>query len=244
MRVRVEEARTPVSREGSRWHRMVLTIRDWVLPADEGRFRAGLKAGLASGMMLGSLALVGFHQLAAPAGAGVSTAEVPRTSTGRVVLTQETPIAYPGLSIEVAIPRGGDRAAGPWLALTPTGILRLVSGRDLSPRRYAVQAIRLRAGEVMAPGVVPRAAVNQEENALALTESALLAAVSWAADGGRQIDAQQALKNALSAYPSAPSAWPTDEAPSALDLRQSLEGMLLAVNAARRAAVRCWRCRR
>ena len=228
MRARIEEARSP-SGSDSRWSRTITSIRDWILPPGEGRFQAGLKTGLASGMMLGSLALVGFHQLAAP------VAHVPAIRTGArgsstgVVASPATPVAYPGLSIEVAIPLRPSEGS-PWLALTPIGIRHWFQEARLRPGDYKVQVAHLRAGEAMFPGVLPQGVVNQDENALAVAESALLAAVSWAADGGRQVDAERALENALAVSATTWSGWPDGEGRFGTDLHQVLQGMLTSVH--------------
>nr|WP_041695257.1 hypothetical protein [Alicyclobacillus acidocaldarius] len=227
MRARIEEARSP-STSRSRLNRVIAAMREWILPAGEGRFRAGLKTGLASGMMLGSLALVGFHQLAAP-GAHVSTirTEARGQSIGGVA-SPSTSVAYPGLSIEVAVPLRSTSGSA-WLALTPVGIRHVLKVAGLRPSDYEIQAVRLRAGEATFSGVLPPGVVNQDENALATAESALLAAVSWAADGGRQVDAGRALENALAISPGVWRAWPGDEGRVAGDLHQALQGLLAAV---------------
>ncbi|WP_367305578.1 hypothetical protein [Alicyclobacillus acidocaldarius] len=235
MRARIEEARSP-STSRSRLNRAVAAMREWILPPGEGRFQAGLKTGLASGMMLGSLALVGFHQLAAPVAHVPAIRTEARGSSTGVVASPSTPVAYPGLFIEVAIPLRSSGGSA-WLALTPVGIRHVLQTARLRPGDYEIQAVRLRAGAAMLPGVLPQAAVNQDENALALAESALLAAVSWAADGGRQEDAERALANALAIPPTTWSGWPNGEGRFGTDLYQALQGMRTSVHQG--AARRC-----
>ncbi|SIS63831.1 hypothetical protein [Alicyclobacillus vulcanalis] len=227
MRARIAQSASQ-SPTDSRFLRLLASIRQWVLPEGEGRFRAGLKTGLATGMMLGSLALVGFHQLAAPVSAVGGLPAATRVSPASVAPGPSSSIPYPGLSATLAVPvrRSG---ASAWLALTPVGMAHWFHAARLRPSDYRVQAIRLRAGQVTVQGVVSQGAVRQASDALALAESALLTSISWAADGGRQVDAARALQNALAVPPSVWSSWPGGGGQVAVQLRTALQAMLASV---------------
>lgn len=229
MRARIEEARAPTPSR-SRLNRVLAAARAWVLPPGEGRFQAGLKTGLASGMMLGSLALVGFHQLATPVARAPAMQTEARAWSTRGMAGPSTSVAYPGLSIEVAVPT---RASGgsPWLALTAVGIRHVLQATHSQPGDYEMHALRLQAGAVALPGALPPGVVSQDENALALAESALLAAVAWAADGGRRADAERALANALAIPKETWIRWPNGEGRVGWDLYQALKAMRTSVSA-------------
>ncbi|WP_206831043.1 hypothetical protein [Alicyclobacillus fructus] len=229
MRARIEQARSPSARD-SRWNQAVRAIRDWILPVGEGRFRAGLKTGLASGMMFGCLALALFHQLAAPVDPVTSVASGARSAPVRMTQSPSAALSYPGLSLEVAVPRESSGMV-PWLALTPIGMRHWFQEARLRAADYDVRAIRVRAGNTLIPGVVSQRSLAQQENALALAESALLAAISWAADGGRRTDAEQAVRNALAVAPSTWSSWPNGDAKVAVDLHEAMETLLRSIEA-------------
>ncbi|MBF8378751.1 hypothetical protein IW967_12885 [Alicyclobacillus mali] len=227
MRARIEETRS-TGMPAAGWDRVKRSVRDWILPQGEARFRAGLKTGLASGMMLGTVALAGFHQFAAPPDHVPTVQTEVRGTSAFVEARSATPIAYPGLSVEVAVPRGSSKAS-PWLALTPVGIQHWLQAEHLRPSDYQLQAVEVRAGDSMVPGVFSQRLIRQDEDALGLAESGLLAAISWAADGGRQVDAERALQNALAIPASVWRAWPGGEGGVGADLHQKLQGLLADV---------------